>query len=197
MKHWPLNWAVPSVSALSVPIKLFALLTCSQSKSEHLSTLHLLEFNVYIVRLGCAPQNQQPSWVEGYVRRYSDWMPDQPNIRTAERACVEMFTSGKNPISSDHNNFKLWNYSKELKIHIWVANYKSVSLPFFTDEGWWTANTCDLRRASICSYPIATWKPEEAVSFVTRIFLNVANASVFYFRVQKREKKCDFLLHTW
>lgn len=78
-----------------------------------LLTLYLPEFNAYIVRLGCAPQNQQPSWVDGSVWKYSDWMPDQPNIHTDDRACVEMFKTGKNPTSNHHNNnFKLWSYFK-------------------------------------------------------------------------------------
>ena len=51
----------------------------------------------------------------------------------------------------------------------WVQSYftkcskkysLNVSLPLFADESWWTANDCELKRASICSYPITAWKPQ-------------------------------------
>lgn len=57
--------------------------------------MYLLDLNVYIVRLGCAPQNQQASWVDGSEWNYSDWMPGHPNIHSDGQACVEMFKIGK------------------------------------------------------------------------------------------------------
>nr|XP_019958956.1 PREDICTED: uncharacterized protein LOC109639758 isoform X2 [Paralichthys olivaceus]XP_019958958.1 PREDICTED: uncharacterized protein LOC109639758 isoform X3 [Paralichthys olivaceus] len=48
-----------------------------------------------------------------------------------------------------------WSYSDWKPGHPNIRSDKPVCLEMFQiDESWWTAADCDLRRASICSYPI-------------------------------------------
>ncbi|XP_040888738.1 lectin-like [Toxotes jaculatrix] len=48
-----------------------------------------------------------------------------------------------------------WTYSDWMPGHPNIHTDKPVCLEMFNlDEGWWTAADCELKRASICSYPI-------------------------------------------
>uniref|UniRef100_A0A671YZC6 C-type lectin domain-containing protein n=1 Tax=Sparus aurata TaxID=8175 RepID=A0A671YZC6_SPAAU len=48
-----------------------------------------------------------------------------------------------------------WSYSDWMPGHPNIHTDKPVCVAMFKmDESWWTANDCELKRASICSYPI-------------------------------------------
>nr|XP_046238888.1 uncharacterized protein LOC124055805 [Scatophagus argus] len=49
-----------------------------------------------------------------------------------------------------------WNYSDWMPGHPNIHTDKPVCVEMFKiDESWWTATDCELKRASVCSYPIA------------------------------------------